>query len=152
MKNILLLIETDSAFLSLTMTIAVIIMLFSIPLFFVCSSKKNKRKKIMFLFFSIFGAVLFIVQLMVLFNLGNEINAKITNIQTIANKNSSYLISIESEELGNENYLIDKGTLEINNLNQNDIRTLKNINCTIKYRNFSSDKVIEKVVIDFKDK
>lgn len=151
MKNILLMIETDSAFLSLTMTIAVTIILFSIPLFFVYSSKKNKRKKIMFLFFSIFGAVLFVVQLMVLFNLENEINAKIINIQTIANKNRSYLISIESEELGNENYLIDKNTLEINNLNQNDIRTLKDINCTIKYRNFSSDKDIEKVIIDFKE-
>lgn len=152
MKNILLLIETDTVFLGLTLVIAVIIMLFSIPLFFVYSSEKNKQKKIMFLGFSIFGAILFVVQLTVLLNLGKEISAKITNIQTIANKNSSYLISIESEELGNENYLIDKDTLEINNLNQNDIRTLKNINCTIKYRNFSNDKDIEKVVIDFKDK
>ena len=152
MKNILLMIETDAMFLSLTLIISLIIMLFSISLFFLYSSKKNKQKKIMFLGFLIFGAVLFIVQLEVLLNLGKEINAKITNIQTIANNNSSYLISIESEELGNENYLIDKGTLEINNLNQNDIRTLKDINCTIKYRNFSSDKVIEKVVIDFKDK
>jgi hypothetical protein len=150
MKNILLMIETTPVFLSLTLVIAGIIMVFSISLFFLYPSEKNKRKKIMFLFFSILGAALFIVQLTVLLNLGNEINAKITNIQTIANQNSSYLISIESEELGNENYLIDKDTLEINNLNQNDIRNLKDINCTIKYRNFSSNKDIEKVVIDFK--
>lgn len=94
---------------------------------------------------------MFIVQLAVLLNLGKEINAKITNIQTIANNNSSYLISIESEELGNENYLIDKDTLEINNLNQNNIKTLKNINCIIKYRNYSNDKDIKKVIIDFKE-
>ena len=67
------------------------------------------------------------------------------------NNNSSYLISIESKELGNENYLIDKDTLEINNLNQNNIKTLKNINCIIKYRNYSNDKDIEKVIIDFKE-
>lgn len=151
MKNILLMIETDAMFLYLTLIISLIIMLFSIPLFFVYSSEKNRQKKIMFLGFSIFGAVLFIVQLAVLLNLGKEINAKITNIQTIANNNSSYLISIESEELGNENYLIDKDTLEINNLNQHDIRTLKDINCTIKYRNYSNDKDIEKVMIDFKE-
>ncbi len=151
MKNILLMIETDAMFLSLTLIISLIIMLFSIPLFFMYSSEKDKQKKIMFLGFSIFGAVLFIAQLAVLLNLGKEINAKITNIQTIANNNSSYLISIESEELGNENYLIDKDTLEINNLNQHDIRTLKDINCTIKYRNYSNDKDIEKVIIDFKE-
>lgn len=151
MKNILLMIETDAMFLSLTLIISLIIMLFSISLFFLYSSKKNKQKKIMFLGFLIFGAVLFIVQLEVLLNLGKEINAKITNIQTIANNNSSYLISIESEELGNENYLIDKDTLEINNLNQNNIKNLKNINCIIKYRNYSNDKDIEKVIIDFKE-
>jgi hypothetical protein len=151
MKNILLMIETDSMFLWLTLIISLIIILFSISLFFSYSSEKNKQKKIMFLGFSIFGAVLFIVQLAVLLNLGKEINAKITNIQTIANNNSSYLISIESEELGNENYLIDKDTLEINNLNQNNIKTLKNINCIIKYRNYSNDKDIEKVIIDFKE-
>ena len=151
MKNILLMIETDAMFLSLTLIISLIIMLFSISLFFVYSSEKDKQKKIMFLGFSIFGTVLFIVQLAVLLNLGKEINAKITNIQTIANNNSSYLISIESEELGNENYLINKDTLEINNLNQHDIRTLKDINCTIKYRNYSNDKDIEKVMIDFKE-
>lgn len=151
MKNILLMIETDSMFLWLTLIISFIITLFSIFLFFSYSSEKNKQKKIMFLGFSIFGAVLFIVQLAVLLNLGKEINAKITNIQTIANNNSSYLISIESEELGNENYLIDKDTLEINNLNQNNIKTLKNINCIIKYRNYSNDKDIEKVIIDFKE-
>ena len=111
MKNILLMIETDAMFLWLTLIISLIIMLFSISLFFSYSFEKNKQKKIMFLGFLIFGAVLFIVQLAVLFNLGKEINAKITNIQTIANNNSSYLISIESEELGNENYLIDKDTL-----------------------------------------
>lgn len=151
MKNILLMIETDSMFLWLTLIISFIITLFSIFLFFSYSFEKNKQKKIMFLGFSIFGAVLFIVQLAVLLNLGKEINAKITNIQTIANNNSSYLISIESEELGNENYLIDKDTLEINNLNQNNIKTLKNINCIIKYRNYSNDKDIEKVIIDFKE-
>lgn len=151
MKNILLMIETDAMFLWLTLIISLIIMLFSISLFFSYSFEKNKQKKIMFLGFSIFGAVLFIVQLAVLLNLGKEINAKITNIQTIANNNSSYLISIESEELGNENYLIDKDTLEINNLNQNNIKTLKNINCIIKYRNYSNDKDIEKVIIDFKE-
>lgn len=151
MKNILLMIEADAMFLSLTLIISLIIMLFSISLFFLYSSKKNKQKKIMFLGFLIFGAVLFIVQLEVLLNLGKEINAKITNIQTIANNNSSYLISIESEELGNENYLIDKDTLEINNLNQNNIKNLKNINCIIKYRNYSNDKDIEKVIIDFKE-
>lgn len=151
MKNILLMIETDSMFLWLTLIISLIIILFSISLFFSYSSEKNKQKKIMFLGFSIFGAVLFIVQLAVLLNLGKEINAKITNIQTIANNNSSYLISIESEELGNENYLIDKDTLEINNLNQNNIKALKNINCIIKYRNYSNDKDIEKVIIDFKE-
>lgn len=151
MKNTLLMIETDAMFLWLTLIISLIIMLFSISLFFLYSSKKNKQKKIMFLGFLIFGAVLFIVQLAVLLNLGKEINAKITNIQTIANNNSSYLISIESEELGNENYLIDKDTLEINNLNQNNIKTLKNINCIIKYRNYSNDKDIEKVIIDFKE-
>ena len=151
MKNILLMIETDSMFLWLTLIISLIIILFSISLFFSYSSEKNKQKKIMFLGFSIFGAVLFIVQLAVLLNLGKEINAKITNVQTIANNNSSYLISIESEELGNENYLIDKDTLEINNLNQNNIKTLKNINCIIKYRNYSNDKDIEKVIIDFKE-
>lgn len=151
MKNILLMIETDAMFLWLTLIILLIIMLFSISLFFSYSFEKNKQKKIMFLGFLIFGAVLFIVQLAVLFNLGKEINAKITNIQTIANNNSSYLISIESEELGNENYLIDKDTLEINNLNQNNIKTLKNINCIIKYRNYSNDKDIEKVIIDFKE-
>lgn len=151
MKNILLMIETDAMFLWLTLIISLIIMLFSISLFFSYSFEKNKEKKIMFLGFLIFGAVLFIVQLAVLFNLGKEINAKITNIQTIANNNSSYLISIESEELGNENYLIDKDTLEINNLNQNNIKTLKNINCIIKYRNYSNDKDIEKVIIDFKE-
>ncbi len=151
MKNILLMIETDAMFLWLTLIISLIIMLFSISLFFSYSFEKNKQKKIMFLGFLIFGAVLFIVQLAVLFNLGKEINAKITNIQTIANNNSSYLISIESEELGNENYLIDKDTLEINNLNQNNIKTLKNINCIIKYRNYSNDKDIEKVIIDFKE-
>lgn len=151
MKNILLMIETDAMFLSLTLIISLIIMLFSISLFFSYSFEKNKQKKIMFLGFLIFGAVLFIVQLAVLLNLGKEINAKITNIQTIANNNSSYLISIESEELGNENYLIDKDTLEINNLNQNNIKTLKNINCIIKYRNYSNDKDIEKVIIDFKE-
>jgi hypothetical protein len=151
MKNILLMIETDAMFLWLTLIISLIIMLFSISLFFSYSFEKNKQKKIMFLGFLIFGAVLFIVQLAVLLNLGKEINAKITNIQTIANNNSSYLISIESEELGNENYLIDKDTLEINNLNQNNIKTLKNINCIIKYRNYSNDKDIEKVIIDFKE-
>jgi len=151
MKNILLMIETDSMFLWLTLIISFIITLFSIFLFFSYSSEKNKQKKIMFLGFLIFGAILFIVQLEVLLNLGKEINAKITNIQTIANNNSSYLISIESEELGNENYLIDKDTLEINNLNQNNIKTLKNINCIIKYRNYSNDKDIEKVIIDFKE-
>jgi hypothetical protein len=151
MKNILLMIETDAMFLSLTLIISLIIVLFSIFLFFLYSSEKNKQKRIMFFGFSIFGAVLFIVQLAVLLNLGKEINAKITNIQTIANNNSSYLISIESEELGNENYLIDKDTLEINNLNQNNIKTLKNINCIIKYRNYSNDKDIEKVIIDFKE-
>ena len=151
MKNILLMIETDAMFLWLTLIISLIIMLFSISLFFSYSFEKNKQKKIMFLGFSIFGAVLFIVQLAVLLNLGKEINAKITNIQTIANNNSSYLISIESEELGNENYLIDKDTLEINNLNQNNIKALKNINCIIKYRNYSNDKDIEKVIIDFKE-
>lgn len=151
MKNILLMIETDAMFLSLTLIISLIITLFSIFLFFSYSSEKNKQKKIMFLGFLIFGAILFIVQLEVLLNLGKEINAKITNIQTIANNNSSYLISIESEELGNENYLIDKDTLEINNLNQNNIKTLKNINCIIKYRNYSNDKDIEKVIIDFKE-
>lgn len=151
MKNILLMIETDAMFLWLTLIISLIIMLFSISLIFSYSFEKNKQKKIMFLGFSIFGAVLFIVQLAVLLNLGKEINAKITNIQTIANNNSSYLISIESEELGNENYLIDKDTLEINNLNQNNIKTLKNINCIIKYRNYSNDKDIEKVIIDFKE-
>lgn len=151
MKNILLMIETDSMFLWLTLIISLIIILFSISLFFSYSSKKNKQKKIMFLGFLIFGAILFIVQLEVLLNLGKEINAKIINIQTIANNNSSYLISIESEELGNENYLIDKDTLEINNLNQNNIKTLKNINCIIKYRNYSNDKDIEKVIIDFKE-
>lgn len=151
MKNILLMIETDAMFLSLTLIISLIIMLFSIFLFFLYSSEKNKQKRIMFFGFLIFGAVLFIVQLAVLLNLGKEINAKITNIQTIANNNSSYLISIESEELGNENYLIDKDTLEINNLNQNNIKTLKNINCIIKYRNYSNDKDIEKVIIDFKE-
>jgi hypothetical protein len=151
MKNILLMIETDSMFLWLTLIISLIIILFSISLFFSYSFEKNKQKKIMFLGFSIFGAVLFIVQLAVLLNLGKEINAKITNIQTIANNNSSYLISIESEELGNENYLIDKDTLEINNLNQNNIKALKNINCIIKYRNYSNDKDIEKVIIDFKE-
>ena len=151
MKNIFLMIETDAMFLWLTLIISLIIMLFSISLFFSYSFEKNKQKKIMFLGFLIFGAVLFIVQLAVLFNLGKEINAKITNIQTIANNNSSYLISIESEELGNENYLIDKDTLEINNLNQNNIKTLKNINCIIKYRNYSNDKDIEKVIIDFKE-
>lgn len=151
MKNILLMIETDAMFLWLTLIISLIIMLFSISLFFSYSFEKNKQKKIMFLGFLIFGAVLFIVQLAVLFNLGKEINAKITNIQTIANNNSSYLISIESEELVNENYLIDKDTLEINNLNQNNIKTLKNINCIIKYRNYSNDKDIEKVIIDFKE-
>lgn len=144
-------IETDAMFLWLTLIISLIIMLFSISLFFSYSFEKNKQKKIMFLGFLIFGAVLFIVQLAVLLNLGKEINAKITNIQTIANNNSSYLISIESEELGNENYLIDKDTLEINNLNQNNIKTLKNINCIIKYRNYSNDKDIEKVIIDFKE-
>lgn len=151
MKNILLMIETDSMFLWLTLIISFIITLFSIFLFFSYSSEKNKQKKIMFLGFLIFGAILFIVQLEVLLNLGKEINAKITNIQTIANNNSSYLISIESKELGNENYLIDKDTLEINNLNQNNIKTLKNINCIIKYRNYSNDKDIEKVIIDFKE-
>lgn len=151
MKNILLMIETDAMFLWLTLIISFIITLFSIFLFFSYSSEKNKQKKIMFLGFLIFGAILFIVQLEVLLNLGKEINAKITNIQTIANNNSSYLISIESEELGNENYLIDKDTLEINNLNQNNIKTLKNINCIIKYRNYSNDKDIEKVIIDFKE-
>lgn len=151
MKNILLMIETDAMFLWLTLIISLIIMLFSISLFFSYSFEKNKQKKIMFLGFLIFGAVLFIVQLAVLLNLGKEINAKITNIQTIANNNSSYLISIESEELGNENYLIDKDILEINNLNQNNIKTLKNINCIIKYRNYSNDKDIEKVIIDFKE-
>lgn len=151
MKNTLLMIETDAMFLWLTLIISLIIMLFSISLFFSYSFEKNKQKKIMFLGFLIFGAVLFIVQLAVLLNLGKEINAKITNIQTIANNNSSYLISIESEELGNENYLIDKDTLEINNLNQNNIKTLKNINCIIKYRNYSNDKDIEKVIIDFKE-
>ena len=151
MKNILLMIKTDAMFLSLTLIISLIIVLFSIFLFFLYSSEKNKQKRIMFFGFSIFGAVLFIVQLAVLLNLGKEINAKITNIQTIANNNSSYLISIESEELGNENYLIDKDTLEINNLNQNNIKTLKNINCIIKYRNYSNDKDIEKVIIDFKE-
>ena len=151
MKNILLMIETDAMFLWLTLIISLIIMLFSISLFFSYSFEKNKQKKIMFLGFLIFGAVLFIVQLAVLLNLGKEINAKITNIQTIANNNSSYLISIKSEELGNENYLIDKDTLEINNLNQNNIKTLKNINCIIKYRNYSNDKDIEKVIIDFKE-
>lgn len=151
MKNILLMIETDAMFLWLTLIISLIIMLFSISLFFSYSFEKNKQKKIMFLGFLIFGAVLFIVQLAVLLNLGKEINAKITNIQTIANNNSSYLISIGSEELGNENYLIDKDTLEINNLNQNNIKTLKNINCIIKYRNYSNDKDIEKVIIDFKE-
>lgn len=151
MKNILLMIETDAMFLGLTLVISTIIMLFSIPLFFLYSSEKNKQKKIICFGFSIFGAVLFIVQLAVLLNLGKEINAKITNIQTIANNKSSYLISIESEELGNENYLIGKNTLEINNLNQHDIKTLKDINCTIKYRNFSNDKDIEKVIIDFKE-
>lgn len=151
MKNILLMIETDAMFLGLTLVISTIIMLFSIPLFFLYSSEKDKKKKIICFGFSIFGAVFFIVQLAVLLNLEKEINAKITNIQTIANNNSSYLISIESEELGNENYLIGKNTLEINNLNQHDIRTLKDINCTIKYRNFSNDKDIEKVIIDFKE-
>lgn len=151
MKNILLMIETDSMFLWLTLIISFIITLFSIFLFFSYSSEKNKQKKIMFLGFLIFGAILFIVQLEVLLNLGKEINAKITNIQTIANNNSSYLILIESKELGNENYLIDKDTLEINNLNQNNIKTLKNINCIIKYRNYSNDKDIEKVIIDFKE-
>lgn len=151
MKNILLMIETDSMFLWLTLIISFIITLFSIFLFFSYSSEKNKQKKIMFLGFLIFGAILFIVQLEVLLNLGKEINAKITNIQTIANNNSSYLISIESEELGNENYLIDKDILEINNLNQNNIKNLKNINCIIKYRNYSNDKDIEKVIIDFKE-
>ena len=48
-------------------------------------------------------------------------NTRILEDLSIIDNNSSYLISIESEELGNENYLIDKDTLEINNLNQNDI-------------------------------
>lgn len=60
MKNILLMIETDAMFLWLTLIISLIIMLFSISLFFSYSFEKNKQKKIMFLgFFNIWSSFVY---------------------------------------------------------------------------------------------
>lgn len=105
----------------------------------------------MFLSLSIIGTALFIIAISVLLGLEKETNAKITNIQTIENRNNYYLLSIESEELGNIDYLVEKRNIEINSFNKDNIKNIEYIGGNIKYMNFSDTKIIEKVVIDFKE-
>lgn len=142
-------IGTNSIFLPLLLFASVIIILVSIPLFIIYISE-NKKKKNLFLSLSIIGTALFIIAISVLLGLEKETNAKITNIQTIENRNNYYLLSIESEELGNTGYLVEKRNIEISGFNKDKIKNIKDIDCTIKYMNFSDTKIIEKVVIDFK--
>ena len=142
-------IGTNSIFLPLLLFASVIIIFVSIPLFIIYISE-NKKKKNLFLSLSIIGTALFIIAISVLLGLEKETNAKITNIQTIENRNNYYLLSIESEKLGNTNYLVEKRNTEISGLNKDNIKNMQDIDCTIKYMNFSDTKIIEKVVIDFK--
>ena len=142
-------IGTNSIFLPLLLFASVIIIFVSIPLFIIYISE-NKKKKNLFLSLSIIGTALFIIAISVLLGLEKETNAKITNIQTIENRNNYYLLSIESEKLGNTNYLVEKRNTEISGFNKDNIKNMKDIDCAIKYMNFSDTKIIEKVVIDFK--
>lgn len=143
-------IGTNSIFLPLLLFASVIIIFVSIPLFIIYISE-NKKKKNLFLSLSIIGTALFIIAISVLLGLEKETNAKITNIQTIENRNNYYLLSIESEELGNIDYLVEKRNIEINSFNKDNIKNIEYIGCNIKYMNFSDTKIIEKVVIDFKE-
>ena len=143
-------IGTNSIFLPLLLFASVIIIFVSIPLFIIYISE-NKKKKNLFLSLSIIGTALFIIAISVLLGLEKETNAKITNIQTIENRNNYYLLSIESEELGNTAYLVEKRNTEISGFNKDNIKNMKDIDCAIKYMNFSDTKIIEKVVIDFKE-
>ena len=142
-------IGTNSIFLPLLLFASVIIIFVSIPLFIIYISE-NKKKKNLFLSLSIIGTALFIIAISVLLGLEKETNAKITNIQTIENRNNYYLLSIESEKLGNTDYLVEKRNTEISGFNKDNIKNMQDIDCTIKYMNFSDTKIIEKVVIDFK--
>lgn len=142
-------IGTNSIFLPLLLFASVIIIFVSIPLFIIYIAE-NKKKKNLFLSLSIIGTALFIIAISVLLGLEKETNAKITNIQTIENRNNYYLLSIESEKLGNTDYLVEKRNTEISGLNKDNIKNMQDIDCTIKYMNFSDTKIIEKVVIDFK--
>lgn len=143
-------IGTNSIFLPLLLFASVIIIFVSIPLFIIYISE-NKKKKNLFLSLSIIGTALFIIAISVLLGLEKETNAKITNIQTIENRNNYYLLSIESEELGNIDYLVEKRNIEINSFNKDNIKNIEYIGGNIKYMNFSDTKIIEKVVIDFKE-
>ena len=143
-------IGTNSIFLPLLLFASVIIIFVSIPLFIIYISE-NKKKKNLFLSLSIIGTTLFIILISILIGLEKETNAKIINIQTIENKNSYYLISIESEKLGNTDYLVEKRNTEISGFNKDNIKNMQDIDCTIKYMNFSDTKIIEKVVIEFKE-
>ncbi len=142
-------IGTNSIFLPLLLFASVIIIFVSIPSFIINISE-NKKKQNLFLALSIIETTLFIILISILIGLEKETNAKIINIQTIENKNSYYLISIESEKLGNTDYLVEKRNTEISGFNKDNIKNMKDINCAIKYMNFSDTKIIEKVVIDFK--
>ncbi len=145
-------IGTNSIFLPLLLFASVIIILVSIPLFIIyIYISENKKKKNLFLSLSIIGTALFIIAISVLLGLEKETNAKITNIQTIENRNNYYLLSIESEKLGNTGYLVEKRNIEISGFNKDKIKNMKDIDCTIKYMNFSDTKIIEKVVIEFKE-
>ncbi len=143
-------IGTNSIFLPLLLFASVIIIFVSIPLFIIYIAE-NKKKKNLFLSLSIIGTALFIIAISVLLGLEKETNAKITNIQTIENRNNYYLLSIESEKLGNTDYLVEKRNTEISGFNKDNIKNMKDIDCAIKYMNFSDTKIIEKVVIDFKE-